>query len=101
MTETRNRFYKARCRARALLINCGYRVQVFSDGPFDLEASREFELLKIKIYLDMVTKIDRETLTKIAFPAFCQKEIWLKKKGVPNFDIIKIPNPVNRKSFPI
>ena len=99
MTETRNRFYKARRRAKTLLLSCGYHVLTFSDGPFDLEASREFELRKIKICMDTITKSDRETLAKITLPAFCQKEIWLKKSDTPNFDIIKIQTPVNRKSF--
>ncbi len=101
MTETRNRFYKARRRAKVLLSSCGYHVQIFSDGPFDIEASREFEFLKIKICLDTATKTDKETLVGIVLPAFCQKEIWLKKSGTPGFEIIKIPNPVNRKSFPV
>ena len=101
MAATQNRFYKARRRAREILMACGYRVSFLSDGPFDLEAVRQYELRKIKICLDAATKADREAVGQIELPASCRKEIWIKKPNISTFEIADFSTGVKRKSLAI
>jgi len=97
MIEIKNRFYKARRRARSLLMACGYNVTFLSDGPFDVEASRRYEIRKIKICLDEITETDRKGIERTELPALCRKEIWLKRMNISDFEIIDFPNDVNGK----
>ena len=94
MTEPKNRFYKARKRAMQILEWSGYRVTPQYDGIFDVEATREVELRKIKICIDSISKTDIDQLKKIMLPQFCKKEIWCKKMSSSNFEIIEIKNHV-------
>ena len=94
MTKTKNRFYKARKRAMQILEWSGYRVIAQYDGIFDIEATRELELRKIKICIDPISKTDMDQLKKIVLPQVCKKEIWIKKINSPDFEIIEIKNHV-------
>lgn len=95
MSDPKNRFYKARRRAREILELTGYNVTVLSYGAFDLEAADESSLRKIKICIDVMTKNDQAALAALEYPSFCRKEIWLKKSESPDFKIIKIRSAVN------
>lgn len=95
MTEIKNRFYRAKCRARQILIWNGYSVTFLADGIFDIEASDEDGMKKIKICLDSIPKSDMKQIEKAPLPHFCKREIWLKESNSKDFKIIKIKNHVN------
>lgn len=90
MTDTRNRFYKAKRRARDVLAASGLQVRSLAGDPFDLEASQSYVIRKIKICLDSITKDDRSAVDRIIVPGLCRKEIWLKKSDAPGFQIVEL-----------
>jgi len=91
----KNRLYRAKCRARQILIRNGYSVTLLPGSFFDLEAWDEDGMKKIKICLDVIPKSTFDAIKKIEFPSFCRREIWLKKIDSTEFEIIKIKNGVN------
>jgi len=95
MTDIKNRLYRAKCRARQILIWNGYSVTFLPGDIFDLEAADEDGMKKIKVCLDIASKSDIDQIKKASLPNFCKREIWLKKAKSTDFEIIKIKNPVN------
>jgi hypothetical protein len=93
--DVKNRLYRAKCRARQILVWNGFTVTLLPGGIFDIEAADEDGMKKIKICLDSVAKSDIEAVRKVSLPPFCRREIWVKESNSIEFKIIKVKNPVN------
>ena len=88
---TKKRMTRAKHRAAQILRQSGYRVVGLSEDPlFDLEASRDVEVRKIKIMLMAPSKPDKTRIEAVKYPASCKKEIWLKDIDGPDFSIIEM-----------
>jgi len=96
VTDIKSRSYKARQRARQILILNGFTVTSLADGIFDLVVADDSILKLVKVCLDSVTKAEIDQIKKSPLPHFCGREIWVKKLNSPAFEIIKVKISVNR-----
>lgn len=62
------------------------------DPVFDVEASRNSEIRKIRIALDEITPEDKKAVesVRIPDPPECVKEIWVQKYGEKGFEVEEV-----------
>ena len=90
MTDPKERFYRARRRAMRVLVQAGARVVILNEDVFDIEATDEDTIRKIKICVDCVGNNAIDAVASVPLPPVCRRQIWLKRGNNANFEIIKI-----------
>ncbi len=85
----KKKIYRAKQSAYTKLRATGYRVIFLPADPlFDIEASRESEIRKIRIMLTTPSHQERSAIRDIRFPPSCKKEIWVRVASAREFVII-------------
>ena len=87
----KQKLYRVKRRAIQILRLSGYRVIPLPDDPvFDLEASRESEIRKLKLLVRGATSAEVKKVSEVRLPNSCRKEIWTKLPNRQEFDITAI-----------
>jgi hypothetical protein len=86
----KRRMIRAKKKAEKNLSIMGYSVIISNNDNACLVGFRSVDVRIIRIALDEITPIDRKSLSKIESPQPCAKEIWFRKQGSSEFEIVKI-----------
>lgn len=73
------RLARAINRAADILVVSNYCVTFLQGEVFNLEATREREIRKIRVVIDTITRDDELKVKALKLPAVCIKEIWCKR----------------------
>lgn len=73
------RLARAIKRAAEILAGSNYCVTLVQGGLFNLEATREREIRKIRVVIDSISRDDELKVRSLKLPGVCIKEIWCKK----------------------
>ena len=88
-TEKR-RLNRALKRAADVLTSSNYSVTFIHGEVFNLEATREREIRKIRVVIDNINSDDERKVRSQKLPGICTKEIWCKRLNESIFHIQEI-----------
>ena len=88
--NTKKRLARAKKRAITILERAGYSVIPSDNGKFCLIGIRGREARLIKVVIDMIKDEEIKALKEFPISEIYTKEIWIKKKDCPSFEIKEI-----------
>ena len=88
--KTKKRLARAKKRAITILERAGYSVIPSDNGKFCLIGIRGREARLIKVVIDRILENDIKIIKEFPASDIYTKEIWLKKKNDPDFEIKEV-----------
>lgn len=88
--NTKKRLARAKKRAITILERAGYSVIPSDNGKFCLIGIRGREARLIKVVIDYISENDIKIIKEFPISDIYTKEIWLKRRNDPNFEIKEV-----------